>query len=229
MSVDLLVESMNSRVTLIAGLLIGLALGSVLTFALIGSQVELYKERVNELQLTISKLSSKVTELTEELTSLKKSVGTTTVLLPDREYYSTAEKLIKRANESVLVAIYVIKYDPREENDPVNVLLKELVKAKKSGLNVKVLVDDATQRSYKQTIEFLRNNGVPVKLDESSRVTTHIKLVIIDHKYLLVGSHNWTESALSYNHEYSVLIISHDLARSAEKYFESLWDRGRMP
>lgn len=220
---------MNSKVALIMGLLIGLVLGSAIMFAFIRSQVELYKGKVGELELTISKLNSKLAELTKELTSLKKAISTSIILLPDREYYPMAKKLIERANKTILVAIYVIKYDPREENDPVNVLLRELVKAKKRGLDVRVLVDDATQRSYKQTIKFLRDNGVLVRLDESSRITTHVKLVIVDHKYLLIGSHNWTESALSYNHEYSALIISPDLAKNVEMYFESLWNKGRIP
>lgn len=220
---------MNSKVALIMGLLIGLVLGSAIMFAFIRSQVELYKGKVGELELTISKLNSKLAELTKELTSLKKAISTSIILLPDREYYPMAKKLIERANKTILVTIYVIKYDPREENDPVNVLLRELVKAKKRGLDVRVLVDDATQRSYKQTIKFLRDNGVLVRLDESSRITTHVKLVIVDHKYLLIGSHNWTESALSYNHEYSALIISPDLAKNVEMYFESLWNKGRIP
>jgi len=264
MSPLILIEIMSPKTSLLIGLLLGLALGSVITFALVWGIAEQYRRRTSELEAVILELSSKIKELNEdlssakekiiehkgkvdqleslvnelnskliklneELTVLRESTNVTIVLLPDREYYHTARKLIERANETIFVIIYVIKYDIYEEEDPVNILLRGLVKAKKRGLDVRVLVDDVTYKSYRQTISFLKEYGISVRLDESARIITHVKLVVIDHTYVLVGSHNWTESALSYNHEYSVLIVSQNLAENVEKYFESLWSKGRSP
>ena len=44
-----------------------------------------------------------------------------------------------------------------------------------------------------------------VVLDEE-KTTTHAKIVIIDGRTAVVGSHNWTGSALSRNREASLLI-----------------------
>ena len=52
--------------------------------------------------------------------------------------------------------------------------------------------------------------------------TTHAKLVVIDRRYLFVGSHNLTQSALKYNHEVSVRIDSPPLAEEALAYLKSL-------
>ena len=150
------------------------------------------------------------------------------IILEDHAYLSIVKSLILKANKSIYVAIYVIKYDVKEPNDPVNQLLNALVDARKRGLDVKVLVDDPTLRSYPDTISYLKNNSVEIKLDEKKGVTSHMKIVIIDDTYLVVGSHNWTESALSYNHEYSVLIVSRYHAEAAEKYFLNLWNSGRI-
>jgi phosphatidylserine/phosphatidylglycerophosphate/cardiolipin synthase-like enzyme len=51
---------------------------------------------------------------------------------------------------------------------------------------------------------------------------THTKLVVIDRRYLLIGSHNLTQSALKFNHEASVRIDSAPLAEEALVYMNSL-------
>jgi len=56
----------------------------------------------------------------------------------------------------------------------------------------------------------------------------HAKVVVIDGRCVVIGSHNWTESALRYNHEVSVLICSSDLAKEVKEYIESLWSNGRL-
>lgn len=149
------------------------------------------------------------------------------IVLEDHSYLDIVKNLISHANKSVYVAIYVIKYDIKEPDDPVNQLLHALVDAHDRGLDVKVLVDDPTLKSYPDTISYLKNNSIEVRLDKSKGVTSHMKIVIVDDKYLVVGSHNWTESALSYNHEYSVLIVSKYFSRDAKEYFASLWAEGR--
>jgi phosphatidylserine/phosphatidylglycerophosphate/cardiolipin synthase-like enzyme len=45
--------------------------------------------------------------------------------------------------------------------------------------------------------------------------------MIIDDKIVYVGSHNWSESALYYNHETSVKIVSEDIAKIFREYLET--------
>lgn len=148
-------------------------------------------------------------------------------ILEDKAYYSTAIDLIKRANKSIDIIMFVIKYDPGDQDDPANDLLYQLVKASQRGVNVRVLVDDTTLKSYPQTIEYLKKSGIEVKLDESSSKITHAKVIIIDGKIVIIGSHNWTESALKYNHEVSILIKSLGISKTLEDYFNYLWSIGR--
>jgi phosphatidylserine/phosphatidylglycerophosphate/cardiolipin synthase-like enzyme len=149
--------------------------------------------------------------------------------LPDSAYYGNLTYYLDRANKSVYVVMYVVKYDPRYPDDPVNKLLRKLVDLYKKGVDVRVVVDDQTLISYPDTINYLVQNGVPVKLDESKSVTTHAKIVIIDGKYVFIGSHNWTESALTKNHETTLLVDSTKLAEEVTNYFESIWSSGRPP
>lgn len=148
-------------------------------------------------------------------------------LLENKEYYGKIMEIISRANYSVYVIMFIIKYDVNEPDDPVNQLLTMLVNLYEKGVDVKVLVDDETYNSYPETIEFLISNGISVKLDPRSGITTHTKMVIVDGMYVFIGSHNWTESALNYNNEVSALIISQEIAQEALTYFSSLWNQGR--
>ncbi|MEM0015272.1 MAG: phospholipase D-like domain-containing protein [Zestosphaera sp.] len=148
-------------------------------------------------------------------------------LLTDKDYYHTLLNVLSKANKSIYVIMYAMKYDPNEPGDPVNILLSRVVDACRRGLDVRVLVDDVTYTSYRETMDYLKSNGVPVRLDKSSSVTTHAKVVVVDDQYVFVGSHNWTESALSYNHEVTALIESDTIARQVKNYFSILWGEGR--
>ncbi len=148
-------------------------------------------------------------------------------ILLDKDYYGNLSAILSRANKSVYVIMYVIKYDPKDPMDPVNTLLNILINLSKRNIDVKIIVDDETYNSYPETINYLLSHNISVKLDESSGRTTHTKLVIIDGKIVFLGSHNWTQSALQRNHEVSVLIYDEDVAKILLRYFFDIWSNGR--
>ncbi|MCI4457339.1 MAG: phospholipase [Desulfurococcaceae archaeon] len=148
-------------------------------------------------------------------------------ILLDKDYYGNLSVILSRANKSVYVIMYVIKYDPKDPMDPVNTLLNILINLSKRNVDVKIIVDDETYNSYPETINYLLSHNISVKLDESSGRTTHTKLVIIDGKIVFLGSHNWTQSALQRNHEVSVLIYDEDIAKILLRYFFDIWSNGR--
>jgi hypothetical protein len=148
-------------------------------------------------------------------------------ILLDKDYYGNLSVILSRANKSVYVIMYVIKYDPKDPMDPVNTLLNILINLSKRNVDVKIIVDDETYNSYPETINYLLSHNISVKLDESSGRTTHTKLVIIDGKIVFLGSHNWTQSALQRNHEVSVLIYDEDVAKILLRYFFDIWSNGR--
>jgi len=153
--------------------------------------------------------------------------GCTINTLLDRDYYRTLLSILGNAKRSVYVVMYVVKYDPREPDDPVNMLLETLVNMSNRGLDVKIVVDDETYTSYPETIEFLKNSGISLKLDEYKSRTTHAKIVIVDNETAVLGSHNWTESALTNNHEASIVTDCPGVVESLLHYFSNIWSNGR--
>lgn len=125
--------------------------------------------------------------------------------------------------------MYIMKYDPKDSFDWANDLIRALVAAHRRGVKVKVYLEYRTYFDYIKcnyiTYEYLKSQGIEVKLDYGHD-TDHMKLVIIDNKIVYIGSHNWSESALYYNHEISVRIVSESLAKKAKEYFYRLWSYG---
>ncbi len=147
--------------------------------------------------------------------------------VPDRDYYRVASELIRSAGECVCLAVFIAKYDPDDPVDPANDLLRLLAEKAREGVEVRVLVDDVTAERYPETLQLLSSSGAEVRLDPSPRTTMHAKLLIVDRRVVLVGSHNWSEAALSYNWEASVLTGDPRVVESAVEWFEKLWDGGR--
>ena len=131
------------------------------------------------------------------------------------DYHTTALRLIDGARERVTVALYVVRPD---EDGPVGRLLAGLSAAAQRGVSVRVVLDlgrdwrtGAIDPKHQEVAERLRRGGVRVVLDEAER-TTHAKVLVIDDRHVVIGSHNWTRSALTANREWSVLIDDPEIA-----------------
>ena len=131
----------------------------------------------------------------------------------------------KNAKEKILVAMYSMIYDPDDPFDWANDLIRELVNAKERGVKVEVLLEYRTYNGYMdvnlEAYNYLKMHGVNVRLDYE-KDTDHMKLIVIDGRIVYVGSHNWSEAALYYNHETSVKIVSEEIAKTYEAYFETI-------
>ena len=140
----------------------------------------------------------------------------------DRNYFHNVDNLLKNANESIYVAIFEMKYYTDYPDSLENKLVEDLIDAKKRGVDVYVLIDEYDKDADK-TVKLLKENGVNAKLD-TKNVTTHVKLLIIDGKIIIIGSTNWSYYALEKNHEASVVIFSQKVAKRFESYFWKIWN-----
>ena len=148
----------------------------------------------------------------------------TTTLLRNQEYAEALLRGIGNARESILCSFYLFKITETRNNQPARIA-KELVRARKRGVAVTVILEnsgkerDPLNADNRQTASLLARGGVKVIFD-SPRVTTHNKVVVIDNRYIFLGSHNLTQGALRYNNELSVLIDSPEMATEVRAYLE---------
>jgi len=133
----------------------------------------------------------------------------------NRDYAPYAIEAIDAASERVHVIEYVI-YNSGTVTD----LLDAMVAAADRGVEVKLLADEEAD-DIDDVLAFLEDGGVTAKKDSPEK-TTHNKLIIADD-ISLVGSHNFSTSAMEYNNEASVRICDPRVADYYEGYFQALW------
>ena len=144
----------------------------------------------------------------------------------DRDYFPVAYSIIMSANHSVHVIMFEAKYYDKWKDSLSNRLLEALV-LKSNSTDVKVFIDSMFNQSS-SAYEYLRSHGVDVKYGVPG-TTTHSKLVIVDSKYVLLGSTNWGYYSLERNHETNVLVHSREVATAFESYFNSVWEKAGNP
>ena len=147
-------------------------------------------------------------------------------VVANEQYFKVAQELIKGAKRSVRVMMFEMVYYENRSHSPTNILLKELIDARKRGAHVEVILEvregeDRATKQNRRCGKMLSEGGVDVIYDSPSK-TTHTKVMIIDEQLTLLGSTNWTYSALSDNNEVSVLIRSKEVAKELIGYFNKV-------
>lgn len=143
-------------------------------------------------------------------------------VLADAAYQGTLREKIRGAKRRIICAFYLFKATDRRGNAPA-LIAADLADAQRRGLEVKVILegDDEVGRENRAVAGYLTRKGVKVVFPRSRR-TTHAKAVVIDDRFVLIGSHNLSHAALTKNRELSVLLDSPELAAQVTRYLESI-------
>lgn len=149
-------------------------------------------------------------------------------LLANQEYFSFLQDKIKSAREEILVSMYLFRSTENERN-LATVLRGDLIKAASRGVKVIVLLEkekrerkgSSLNEDNKRTAAILSRGGVRVYFDTPD-TTTHTKLVVIDNRFVFIGSHNFSDSALKYNNEASVMVDSPEMAGKAASFIKGI-------
>ena len=160
--------------------------------------------------------------LAAEKHSQNLDVGCPAILLTNEDYFPALLKAIDEAQSEIFMSIFSFKAGVHKNSYP-DIILAHLARAVKRGIKVIVILENTGGYDYKldaenqQTKQLLEEKGVKVYFD-SPRQTTHTKLIVIDERRVLLGSHNLTQAALKYNNEISILLDRPDLAERARNY-----------
>lgn len=147
-------------------------------------------------------------------------------VLADGEYYPALIDAIDGAQQTITMAFFLFKTSGYGKSYP-DTIVRHLIEAVRRGVRVTVILEqDSDARSSvtannRETAERLEKGNVTVRFDGFGR-TTHAKVVVLDDRYVLLGSHNLTNSALKYNHEMSLFIDSPAVAGEVLRYLGTL-------
>jgi len=145
--------------------------------------------------------------------------------LANTAYFDVLIPHLTQAKQEIVVSMFLFALGDHE-NNRANQVKSALIDAVKRGVRVRVLLDvsegeDFSTEANRGVAKELGQHGIAVQFDSPAR-TTHTKLVIIDQRYVLLGSHNFTHSALRHNNEASLLIESPKLAQQALAYLQHI-------
>ena len=97
-----------------------------------------------------------------------------------------------------------------------------LIKDAKRYMELKIIVDATSAGSTYSSVKNLRANKIPVKA-ENRAGKMHMKSIIIDDKYVITGSMNFTKSGESYNDENVLVIENPAMAKAFKSKFLYFW------
>ncbi len=154
-----------------------------------------------------------------------------TTLLKNREFSDALLEGVHSARKSIYFSFFLFKITDSRTNLPRRIA-EELIQAKKRGVEVTVLLErqsadrtsagrDSLDFDNRRTAELLNKGGVKVYFD-SPGVTTHTKVAVIDGRFVFLGSHNLSQSALRHNNELSVMLDSPEMAAEVTAYLDRL-------
>ena len=123
--------------------------------------------------------------------------------------------LIQSAKKTIDVSIFFLTH---------NSLSKELVKAHKRGVDVRVLLDATAASNGYSKHKYLRDHGIKLKV-ENWGGKMHMKSAVIDRKHIIVGSMNWTKAGETKNDENTIIIKnSESKAKDLTRIYNVMWD-----
>ena len=131
----------------------------------------------------------------------------------DKGISSGVVPLVNSAKHNIYIPAFLITHKP---------LTNALIAAHKRGVNVKIIIDATNTGTRNSTLIPLRTAGVPVKV-ENYAGKMHSKSIIIDNKYIVTGSTNFSNSGENKNDENMIIIENPKIAKFYADFFEYLW------
>ena len=123
---------------------------------------------------------------------------------------------IHTARTSIDIIIYDWRLYDRQPTNPAAVFTAALCAAAQRGVRVRALVSSAS------LLDRLDRMGIKAKVLHSGKIV-HAKVMIIDNSRVILGSHNYTQSAFTANLEVSLSILSSSACGELSAYFSRLW------
>lgn len=122
-------------------------------------------------------------------------------------------EVIRSAKKSIRVAMFTwTRFD----------LAKEIIEAKKKGIQVEIALDGQSSKgASKKIANLFKKYAVPMRCSKGSALL-HYKFLYVDDEILVNGSANWTKGAFTKNED--CFMILHHLDETQKVFMEKLWN-----
>ena len=124
-------------------------------------------------------------------------------------------KLIDDADKYIFIPAFLITHKG---------FVASLINAHSRGVDIKIIIDAANANVRHSELKTLRNAGIMVKV-ENYAGKMHNKSIIIDDKYIVTGSMNFSNSGENKNDENVLIIEDTRLAIFYREFFNYIWKK----
>ena len=133
-----------------------------------------------------------------------------------KNYPKLVIPLIDGAKQSIKIVVFDWRWYVNDPANPCQLFNASIVRARKRGVSVQACVNSNAIASP------LKENNIDVKIPISKNLI-HTKFIIIDDKILVMGSHNFSQSAFTTNFETSMIIDEASQIAEFVSFFNSIW------
>ncbi|KAJ1917350.1 hypothetical protein H4219_003261 [Mycoemilia scoparia] len=128
---------------------------------------------------------------------------------PSEDSFNQLANALKSAKHSIDLAIYSFT-----DND----LSKIITNAHRNGIKVRIISEDDQVGKMGNDIEFLRDEA-----SAPNESLMHNKFCIVDKRFVITGSYNWSKAARRQNQENILITNSPEAVQSYCREFNKLW------
>jgi phosphatidylserine/phosphatidylglycerophosphate/cardiolipin synthase-like enzyme len=147
----------------------------------------------------------------------------------DNEYISVARTLIRGAKREIQISTFRLQIYTKSRGGGSLGLYQEIIKAISRKIKVRVLTQYSSKPSLRPNsnelcMALLKHKGAAVRFLKRGRIC-HSKMLIVDGKKAIIGSHNLSVFSLTRNFEFSILTQDPQIIIEADSHFQKEWER----
>lgn len=133
-----------------------------------------------------------------------------------KEFVDGVVPLIDGAREAISILVFDWRWYPDALGTDISRLNQAIASAVRRGVKVQSITNN------RKVPEILKARGIDARFLIQDKLM-HAKIMLIDSNISIVGSHNYTNSGVSLNHEVSLAIDSTEVNQELSAYFTRLW------
>lgn len=134
-----------------------------------------------------------------------------------KQYPENVIPLIESAKHSIKIIVFDWRWYPSDPGASCQLFNQAILRAAKRGVKIHGIAN------CDDVINLLNKNGCFIKKLKTFRLV-HCKLMIIDDKIVITGSHNFTQSAFQMNLELSVILEIEECQNEFLAFFNNLYN-----
>lgn len=127
--------------------------------------------------------------------------------------------IIDQAKQTIDIIVFDWRWYALDPANPAQIFNQSIIRAVKRGVKVRVITNIV------EVIDILKQQGCNVRKPITKNLI-HPKVMIIDDKTIILGSHNYTQSAFTTNFEVSIVLDEIEQIQELKTFFTNLFNHG---